>query len=279
MTLRPGSTGPRVLELQRSLVALGYQLPRWGADGQLGSETLTALALFLADHGRPVAEAPGEVTAADLELVAGLVAARATPPAEVVDLRAGAARTWARGRRPWSAVTGICLHQTACVLGERPARWASIGAHVGVTRAGQVLWLHDFTAIVVHGHGFNGSTVGIECDGRYEGVEGDLSTFWRPPGSTAQPQAPTPELIAAARAAIRWIVAEVARHGGQVARLVAHRQASADRRGDPGSALWRAVAMPMFEELGLDDGGPGYQIGTGLAIPEAWDPARRGVGY
>lgn len=280
MTLRPGSTGPRVLELQRSLVALGYPLPRFGADGVLGSETLTALALLLADHGRPVAEVPGEVTESDLELVAGLVAARATPPAEVVDLRASAARTWARGRRSWSQVTGICLHQTACVLGERPARWASIGAHVGVTRAGAVMWLHDFTSVVVHGNGFNASTVGIELDGTYAGVEGDLSTFWRPASEPhRQPQTPTPELVAAARAAIRWIVAEVARHGGQVTRLVAHRQASADRQSDPGSALWQAVALPMHEELGLDDGGPGYRIGTGLAIPEAWDERRVGVRY
>jgi hypothetical protein len=114
----------------------------------------------------------------------------------------------------------------------------------------------------------------------YAGVDGDPRTFWRPVADPLRaPQAPTAELVASAREAIRWIVAEVARHGGSVERLVAHRQASADRRADPGSALWQQVAMTMHAELGLTDGGPGYRIGTGLAVPEAWDPARRGVVY
>lgn len=33
MTLLPGAAGLRVLSLQRALLALGYSLPRWGADG------------------------------------------------------------------------------------------------------------------------------------------------------------------------------------------------------------------------------------------------------
>lgn len=273
-------TGPSILTLQRSLLALGYPLPRFGADGHLGTETLTALAMCLHDHGRPIAEVPGEVTEADLELVARLVRERSAPPSGHEDVRQLAPRSLVRGVRPWTAITGITLHQTACVLGDRAARWATIGAHVGVTRDGRVIQMHDFTNVIWHGNGFNASTVGIECDGTYEGIEGDLSTFWRPASDpTRQPQTPTPELVEAARAAIRWIVAEVARHGGRVSRLVAHRQASADRRSDPGSALWQAVAMPMHEECGLDDGGPGYKVGSGLEIPEAWDRSRVGVGY
>ena len=33
------------------------------------------------------------------------------------------------------------------------------------------------------------------------------------------------------------------------------------------------------EELGLTDGGKGYKLGTGYAVPEAWNPAYRGVRY
>lgn len=275
MTLYPGATGQAVLQLQRSLLALGYPLPRCGADAALGDETLRSLALLLSDHGRAVAEVPGEVTDADLELVAQLLSGAAALPDQLADVRNRAPRVNARGHRPWSQVTGITLHQTACVLGERPARWATIGAHVGITRAGQIVWMHDFTTLVWHGNGFNGSTVGIECDGMYAGVEGDPRTFWRPASDPMrQPQEPTPDLVESARAAIRWIVAEVARHGGQVRLLVAHRQSSDQRRSDPGSALWQRVAMPMHAELGMTDGGPGYRVGTGFAIPAKWDASR-----
>ena len=166
------------------------------------------------------------------------------------------------------------------VLGERPERWSTIGAHLGITRAGKVIWLHDFHYAVVHGNGFNSHTVAIEMDGTYAGVEGDLATFWRPkeePGR--RPQSPTEELMEAARQTVRWICAEVQRHGGEITQIVAHRQASKDRRSDPGSALWQGVALPLLEELQLSDGGEGYAIGTGVPIPESWDPGKGGIKY
>jgi hypothetical protein len=78
---------------------------------------------------------------------------------------------------------------------------------------------------------------------------------------------------------VRWICDEVARHGGRVAQLLAHRQASCHRESDPGSALWRLVAVPLHTDLGLNDGGPRYTMGSGLPIPDAWDPKCVGVKY
>lgn len=194
------------------------------------------------------------------------------------DLRKSASLTHVYGKREWTNVRGLTLHQTACVLGERPTRWRTVGAHIGVTRGGQIIWLHDFNRLVVHGNGFNAQTIGIECDGLYEGVAGDPSTLWDDPSTPVREvgQTPTPELIEAARAAVRWAVAVVAANGGTVSKLVAHRQSSATRRNDPGSALWQAVALPMMTELGLSDGGPGFKIGAGRAIPREWDPTRTG---
>jgi hypothetical protein len=117
-------------------------------------------------------------------------------------------------------------------------------------------------------------------DGTYAGVEGDDRTFWRPAAERSrQPQSPTPELVEAAKAAVRWIRDEVARHGGRLELLVAHRQSSQNRQSDPGSALWQQVAMPLHAELGLSDGGPGFRVGTGYPIPERWDPSRTGIKY
>jgi hypothetical protein len=189
---------------------------------------------------------------------------------------------WAVTTRPIASVTGICLHQTAVVLGERIERWDSVGAHFGVTRSGRVIWMHDFDRNVAHGNGWNAGTVGIEIDGLYAGVEGDPSTVWDDP-STAhreQGQVLTQETITATLALCRWIKSEVERASGRtVNALVAHRQSSNSRRADPGEAIWKAVALPLHAELNMSDGGVGFRLGDGRAIPEAWDPRCVGIRY
>ena len=296
--MRRGDHGPLVRQVQADLAQLGYALPRstrpdGTLDGDCGLETLGIAALWLAANAgvAPVDGNSCELT--DDELLAISSAATALrnghaqtvgtqgPPGTMyVDRRSSAAQTHFYGNRSWGQVRGITLHQTACVLGETPKRWDTVGCHVGITRTGQVIQLHDFTKLIVHGHGWNTQCVGIEMDGEYAGIEGDIRTFWRPPDEPNRlPQTPTTALIEAAKATIRWIVAEVARNGGKLTKLVAHRQASSERESDPGSALWRAVALPMHAELGLDDGGVGFTIGDGLPVPAEWDERCSGIPY
>lgn len=45
-TLQKGCKGEDVKELQKSLMKLGYSLPKFGADGDYGSETITAVKAF-----------------------------------------------------------------------------------------------------------------------------------------------------------------------------------------------------------------------------------------
>jgi N-acetyl-anhydromuramyl-L-alanine amidase AmpD len=284
--LRKGDRGVEVEKMQRALLALGYPLPRWGADADLGAETIAAMSMFLRDHGSGVTDDDADVvTVRELEALYSVLAATTASQGPVDaamfnDIRSSANQRHVFGHRAWSGITGITLHQTACVLGERPQRWGTVGAHVGITREGRVIWMHDFTQLVVHANGFNRTTIGIEMEGTYAGIEGDDRTFWRPADEpTRQPQSPTPQLVEAAKSAVRWIRDEVARHNGRIELLVAHRQASRDRQSDPGSALWQQVAMPLHTELHLSDGGAGYRIGDGMAIPERWDPSRSGVRY
>jgi N-acetyl-anhydromuramyl-L-alanine amidase AmpD len=285
--LKRGDKGAEVRKLQQSLIELGYDLPRWGADGDLGTETVDAVARFLRDHGTQIDDDADVVSDAELALVQRVLAATTDAPlgpqlpgGRFHDLRSIASQNQIGGRRAWGQVTGITLHQTACVLGERPQRWSTVVAHLGVTRGGQVCWMHDFEKIVWHGNGFNNRMIGIEMDGTYAGIEGDDRTFWRPSDEPdRKPQTPTIELVDAAKATVRWICQQVARHGGRIEQLVAHRQASNQRQSDPGSALWKQVAMPLHAELGLSDGGPGFIVGNGYPIPEKWDPSRVGVKY
>lgn len=187
---------------------------------------------------------------------------------------------WKVRGRTWQDVRGICLHQTACLLGERPERWDTVGAHIGITRGGRVMWLHGFNRVVCHGNGWNAQTVGIEIDGLYAGIQGDDSTVWDDPSTRTQERGMsiTPESVLAAREVIRWICSETAAAGGAINVLVAHRQSSKSRRNDPGSAIWQEVALPMHAELGLKDGGYGFEIG-GLPIPAAWDKSKTGIPY
>lgn len=203
------------------------------------------------------------------------------PPALLVDRRIHA-RDYHKdgGSRPWKAITGICLHQTACLLGYRPERYDTLGAHLGVMRDGHVVHVHDFDRVVWHGNGWNAKTIGIEIDGLYEGLVGHPETVWDDP-STAVRETGMEILraqVEATKDTIRWCASEVQRHGGEVRVLVAHRQSSKNRRNDPGEGLWKAVALPMMDELGLSDGGIGFQVG-GFPIPEAWDHRARGIKY
>jgi len=276
--LTRGDKGQAVVELQEQLVALGYALPRWGADGDLGNETLSALTKFLADHGRGDEE-PYVVAAAELELVHQVYAATAAacpvpvPGRTFYDLRKESDRSNIHGRRPWTQITGITLHQCAVDFGhEKPARWDSLWAQTAASLEGDFFLVHDLQALVWHGHGFNPTDVGLELEGLYAGIAG-------PPDGSATPQTPTPELIATAQGGIRWIYEQVKRHGGQLRYLHAHRQSRDSRRADPGQELWQAIAIPMMAELGLTDGGLGFKIGSGRAIPEEWNPQYVGSAY
>lgn len=251
--------------------------------GKLGPVDIALLAAFYQErNGLVVDGKPGKSTLEHLDKAKpSTVPAGLYLPPGLVDLRVRASKDKVYGRRTWENTTGITLHQTACVLGEREERWLNVGCHVGITRAGKILWLHDFDDLVVHGNGFNSQCVGFEIDGLYAGVDGDPKTVWDNPETAAHEQGmtPTPVQLEAVKHACRWVAHEVAHKGGKLKALVAHRQASDTRRNDPGSAIWKAVALPMMDELALSDGGVGFKIGDGYAIPEAWDPSRIGIRY
>lgn len=293
-----GARGAEVERLQRNLIKLGYKLPRFGADGDLGEETLRAASLFARDRG--TVEEPDALTSISERLVAAIEAAAAehrdeTLPPAFVDLRDEHDHSNPAiliGTRPWTGVTGITLHQTAVFMTETAKRWKTTHAHLGVMRDGRVFLLTPLNIAIVHGHGFNRGDVGIEINGQFEGIEEDPSTFWRPdPPASQSPQKPTPQQLDAVRAEVRWICDEVTRNGGAVRFIHAHRQSFSERIADPGSRVWQHVGLWAQSELGLSDGGIDprtgrvvasgrtYKVGSGRPIPQAWDPRYEGNRY
>lgn len=289
MTLKRYDSGPAVTEVQTMLLALGYPLPRFGADGNLGLESLGAMDTFLREHKEFLIH-PDDDTMVfadeEIELLRRVYGhpSPILPPETAglwVDRRSFASNKRDYGVRPWTRITGTCLHQTACEMGEREGRYNEIGAHFVVLPSGKALWMHDLTRLIVAANGWNTQTVSIEIVGLFAGIEGDPHTVWDDPSTKLREiaRAPTEAQMNSTRWLVRWIHAEIARHGGKHNALVAHRQASASRESDPGSAIWNGVALPLHAELGLTDGGVGFTLGDGLPIPESWDPRCVGIPY
>lgn len=190
----------------------------------------------------------------------------------------GPEKQWPVTDRPIANVTGVCLHQTACLLGERPERYDSVGAHIAITRSGKVIWLHDFDRKVAAANGWNNGTVSFEIDGLYAGEEGNPSTVWDDPSTPSKEQAMvlTKETIHAVIETVKWVKSVL---GPQMNVIVAHRQSSDSRRNDPGSAIWKECALPLHALLGCSDGGVGFKLDDGYPIPESWDPRCHGIKY
>jgi N-acetyl-anhydromuramyl-L-alanine amidase AmpD len=304
LRFKVGDDGDEVKAFQEQLESLGYELSRFGADGSLGDETLSEVKDFQDDHDLSDAEnalkarGVGERTFDAVTAAFGaLPKDRPTlvpPPAgyeetigdgiPFIDIR----ETHSGKKRPrrrskgWKDVKGITLHQTATEIGPKPERYRNVACHIGIPSDGKVIYVNGLEWVVWHGNAFNNKDVGFEIDGHFAGVEKldeetgqwlpDISTYWRPKSKPErQPLTVTEEQIKSTLAAIDWVIEEVARHGGKVEYLHAHRQSSTGRVSDPGEKVWKLIALPAMEKHGLKDGGPGFKLG-GWTIPNDWNP-------
>jgi len=309
-----GDDNDEIKRIQERLIALGHDMPRFGADGSFGDEMLVAVREFQIEHGIEKEDAfkmqgIGPVTLTAIEnatIPEGRPVEPAKPPPTKVKIPAaefappnmviikdGHKLKKGRGTRDMTKVTGACLHQTACVLGENEEKWHNIACAIGITRKGKIIWVNDFEDYVWHGHGFNRYTIGIEIDGHFAGLEElldgewvpDLRTYWKPKSRpNRKPLSVTPEQIEACKAVLRWLVKVVEEMGGTMRFVVAHRQSAASRISDPGEKVWKTIVLPIIEELGLSDGGEDYFLAgkdgrSGKPIPERWNPIYKGFKY
>lgn len=298
-----GDKGKDVRRVQEGLLARGYGLPRFGADGDLGDETWTALKRFAADNGFALTGGKVSLEVLD-ELLDELppIPVPEVPPSRfdtvpIFDLRAeqtdppAMKKKFKRDRhgkvirRDPSEVTGITIHQTAVryqaadyqiaaaggsrelALARRALR---VACHVMAFHEGFIVATNPLDWYVYHGNGFNAFELGIEIDGNFPGLIG--GTTWN--GKTPTPV--TDESVRAARAGIEYLVREGRAMGMPITQIHAHRQSSATRRSDPGEELWKRVVLEYaVPVLGLETE-PDRVLGNGRPIPTDWDP--NGVG-
>lgn len=280
--MRYGDKGSDVVEVQRILLARGYALPRYGADGVLGAETWAALEAYARDArlqwNPEVPSAVVEDLVVPSSIVIDLTAKQTNPPSDPSKWRIGKdGKVVVRDPR---TITGIMLHQTgvwfsvssqqvAAALGDRHAAlhnrglniachavaWDGKGANL---QCGHAVATAPLDWYCYQANGANADSVGLEVEGVYPGLES--------PGCVM----PSQRVIDAARAAVKYLVEAGRAQGMPIEFIWAHRQSSANRRGDPGESLWREVALNYaVAELGLRTS-PNTTWGDGRPIPVEW---------
>lgn len=300
MTVNYKDKGPDVVEIQEALLAHGYELPEYGADGDLGDETVAALTAYSQDTGVALGFPIPQKFLDHLLWDAPEDPDVPPPPspsigAEIFDfqdepweLRNPKKFKRVGGKpvvREPSQVTGITIHQTAvkyCVApyqvkaaggDERLAlarRSLQVACHVMAFHDGFLAWPNPLEWYVYHGNGFNAFELGIEIDGNYPGVRGGPT--WNGKKATDI----TPNLITAARAGIELLVREGRKLGMPIEYIHAHRQSSATRRDDPGEELWKNVVLDFaVPVLGLRTE-LRRTLRDGRPVPREWDPNGHG---
>lgn len=310
-----GDKGSDVQQMQEWLEAEGFDLPKYGCDGDFGGETLKALNAFETARGFPVTSKGCAVPPATLAAMGWDVPddEDVPPPpsatvtgVKVYDLRdvpwkapdqftQRTARKFKRGAdgrpvvRDPAQVTGITIHQTAVPYSAAAYQVQAAGGDRELALARRSL------QVACHMMAFRGGFVAwpnpldwyVYHGNGFNSFELGLEIDGLYPGviggatwSGKPASEVTDDVVRAACAAIELMVIEGRKMGMPIRYIHAHRQSSATRRDDPGEELWKRVVLDfVVPALGLITEParvlPGRN-GNGRPIPTQWDS--NGVG-
>ena len=140
--------------------------------------------------------------------------------------------------------------------------------HFAILPDGRILQIHPLQAYTPASNGFNAGSVAVEFAGNFPNTKGkwwiskDLKT-------AAQRKANQNQVTPAQIESGRYLVQYLKRTMG-LKTILAHRQSSGTRENDPGPDIWYNVGQWAVDNLGLSDGGAGFKVGTGNALPDLW---------
>lgn len=194
---------------------------------------------------------------------------------EIVDLTESSNKAERKGTRQSAAVNAVILHQIADDRGSEPMQYKNTRAHFVVTKTGKIIRLHPVETMLWASNAFNEVGVAVEFAGHFPTEKG---IWWT--GNSAR-NVPTTEQIRAGRELVLFLHL---RHG--IKHVYAHRQGYLpdngiykagivnQRSNCPGPDIWYGVGEWAKSNVGLTDGGKGYAIGNGTAIPDTWRTQR-----
>lgn len=176
--------------------------------------------------------------------------------------------------RSWDQIKGVTLHQTGCEMPKRPMGWGRVNAHYGITQEGLAILINGPLDMIWHAQGLSKSTIGVEIEGNYCGIESNPHTLWEPGGG---PHNVNDLMLDAAEVVFDDILRQFTDAGQRWDLVYGHRQSSKNRRADPGQEIWRKIGEPWSRRLALSRYLPKKSFGKGRPIPKAWDPDGKGA--
>lgn len=270
MFTRPMMHGPAVVRLQELGDLLGVDT---GVnDGIFGAKTLNAVLGLQRKLGLFEDGICGPKTwTAIIDAAENKSAIPDSNNIDIVDIRGQHPRPRLYShKRKWSEIMGVTIHQTGCSMPQNPIGWKKLNAHIGITQSGTAIIVNNLTDMIWHAQKLSYKTIGIEIEGNFCGVDGDLNTLWRGGGG---PHNLNLSMKLALDSVFRFLKSEFESNGAEWKYIYAHRQSSRSRRADPGSEIWKNVSLVWAKRLMLNmyDGGDGFSMKNGLPIPNAWN--------
>lgn len=184
--------------------------------------------------------------------------------------------------RPLSSISGIVVHRTSCVIGDKPHQHAKTNAHVAVTLEGNIYLMHPFNMGIYHAQNISETTIGVEFDGNPEVFKGGpywISPDYKKNGKPMDrylkqigPHPTTEQQVRASKVLLNIIIRELKLDGGKITCVFAHRQSTEGKAGDPGWECWQKIAMPWQRTLSAKST-ISFRVDTGKPIPKEWDPS------
>ncbi|MBV9833402.1 MAG: N-acetylmuramoyl-L-alanine amidase [Alphaproteobacteria bacterium] len=193
---------------------------------------------------------------------------------DIVDMTAASNMLDRKGTRPATDINAVILHQIADDRGSEPMQYKNTRAHFVVTKTGIIIQLHPVETMLWASNAFNKVGVAVEFAGHFATEKG---VWWK--GNKAH-NIPTNVQIEAGRELVLFLYMK---HG--IKNVYAHRQgylpeggyqsgAVNQRSNCPGPDIWYGVGEWAKSNLSLGDGGKGYKLGNGTAIPDSWRTQR-----
>ena len=270
---KPYMHGPAVVRLQEMLnlyfEATGETEDLLDCDGIFGCDTKSDVVIFQTYQGITVDGICGPATWNKLMYVINNREYCDPKDSVIVDRRGLHVKPRLyKCKRPWSNISGVTLHQTGCEMPSNPAGWDRVNAHIGITQEGLCILINDPTYFIWHAQGLSDETIGLEIEGNFEGIDGDMSTLWKGGGG---PHHLNPKMMAAIEQARLWISEQFKANGKEWKHIYAHRQSARSRIGDPGEEIWRQVGIPWRNLIVTVDHYDKFtHFGTGRPIPYMW---------
>lgn len=146
------------------------------------------------------------------------------------------------------------------------ARFWKVPYHWVGLQNGDILHNNDVTRYTFHGNGGNGPLIGCSAEAHLPGLE-----KWDADKRPKKYSDLSEHFILTNRQVIRLATTHSRDLGAPIEILVAHRQYSKGRLGDPGEGWWKEIGIPMSVELHLERR-VRLVHGSGHEICREWDP-------